>query len=148
MKKTVFVVRRSLLGWFMALIGAATIAGAINVWNDPGKRGPLALLIGAAILAVAIILIISGRKIYKAHWAGIASVKIVDVDSKTSAGSALARGAVGDLIGGPVGAVVGASTAKQKKSTTFLITYTDGRRETRTVPNTHSDYKKLILMVE
>lgn len=56
-------------------------------------------------------------------------------------GSAIGRAVVGDTVAGPVGAIVGASTAKQKVTTeekhetTFMVWYSDGTRKHETVAN-------------
>lgn len=74
---------------------------------------------------------------------------IVSDDSRKSVTSGVARGAVGGvLLGavglGPVGVVAGAMSAKNKKTTTFLIIYTDGSRKTVTVKTNSSDFKKYV----
>ena len=58
---------------------------------------------------------------------------IVGADSKKSAGSSIGRGLVGGALLGPVGLIGGALSGKNKKSTTFLIEYDDGSRDTDTV---------------
>ena len=59
------------------------------------------------------------------------------VTSKTSTSSAVGRAVVGNAIAGDVGAIVGASTAKQKvkekHTTTFLVFYKDGHKNLETV---------------
>lgn len=61
------------------------------------------------------------------------------VTSRTSTGSAVGRAVVGGAIFGGIGALVGATTAKQKSiekhSTTFLVYYNDGNRTHKTVKN-------------
>lgn len=74
----------------------------------------------------------------------IVKTKIIDAYGKTSAASAAARGTVGGIVAGPIGSVVGASTAKSKRSTTFLILYKNGKKVTRTVPNNSLEYQKYI----
>ncbi len=71
----------------------------------------------------------------------IKKVMIVGNSSTKKAGSAIARGAVGGALLGPVGLVGGAVSAKNKDTTTFLIEYKDGRRETKTVKNSDPDFK-------
>ena len=57
--------------------------------------------------------------------------------SKASTSSAVGRAVVGGAIAGDVGAIVGASTAKQKTkakhTTTFLVFYKDGHKNLETV---------------
>lgn len=59
------------------------------------------------------------------------------VTSKLSTSSAVGRAVVGNAIAGDVGAIVGASTAKQKTkekhTTTFLVFYKDGNKNLETV---------------
>lgn len=74
----------------------------------------------------------------------IAKTRIIDAYGKTSTASAAARGTVGNIVAGPVGAIVGASTAKSKRSTTFLVIYKNGKKITRTVPNNSLEYQKYI----
>lgn len=63
----------------------------------------------------------------------IVKTMIVGADSKKSAGSSIGRGLVGGALLGPVGLIGGALSGKNKKSTTFLIEYDDGSRDTDTV---------------
>lgn len=78
----------------------------------------------------------------------ILKTKIIDAYGKTSTASAAARGAVGNIVAGPVGGIVGASTAKSKRSTTFLVIYKDGNKQTRTVPNGSFEYQQYIKYLE
>ena len=59
---------------------------------------------------------------------------IVGNNSKKQVGSVLARGVVGGLVLGPVGYLAGI-TGKSKQSTTFMIEYSNGKKETETVDN-------------
>lgn len=74
----------------------------------------------------------------------IVKTSIIDTYGKKSAASAALRGTVGNAVAGPVGAIVGASTAKDKRSTTFLIVYKNGKSVTRTVPNNSIEYQKYV----
>ena len=58
---------------------------------------------------------------------------IVNSDSRKSATSGIARGMLGGFVLGPIGALGGVLSAKNKQTTTFLIIYKDGTQETRTV---------------
>lgn len=72
--------------------------------------------------------------------------------TKTSAGSAVGRGLVGGALLGPLGAVVGAGTAKKKTTTKevdsgerrFLVEYTDGTRSEETARVGTSRYNYLM----
>lgn len=82
----------------------------------------------------------------------IKSVAIIgsSSDSRKSATSSIARGAVGGAILGPAGLVGGALSGKNKVSnqTTFLIEYYDGHRESKTVENNSSEFNKLIKYIK
>lgn len=65
---------------------------------------------------------------------------IVSEDSKKSLSSAVARGAIGGALLGPVGLVGGAISGKNKAKTTFTVVYKSGRREILTVDNDSSDF--------
>lgn len=69
---------------------------------------------------------------------------IVGTDSRKSAGSGIARGVFGGMFFGAVGAVGGALSAKNKKTTTFLIVYKDKTKETVTVKNGNMLYNEYI----
>lgn len=82
-------------------------------------------------------------------------LKTVIVDSShtvtnngVSTGSAVGRAVVGGALFGGVGAVVGASTAKnkitEKHSTTFLVYFTDGTQRAITVDNGSKQYNMYI----
>lgn len=88
----------------------------------------------------------------------IVSVRILDSSgpvygSKTSTASAVGRAFVGDMLAGPTGAIIGATTAKQNPqkfsegTMTFRITWSDGSQTTETVSKDSYTYKKLIEMV-
>ena len=66
-------------------------------------------------------------------------------DSRKKVGSSIARGAVGGALLGPVGLVGGALSGKNKvtSTTTFLIEYQDGHRETKTVNNDDPEFERL-----
>lgn len=70
----------------------------------------------------------------------IVKTMIVGEDSRKSVVSTVTRGAVGTAVLGPVGMLAGLS-GKNKKETTFLIEYSNGSRQTRTVKNNSSEYK-------
>lgn len=58
----------------------------------------------------------------------VTSYDVVDEDSRKSAGSGVARGLVGGALLGPVGAVAGGLSAKNKRSITIAIEFKDGKR--------------------
>lgn len=77
----------------------------------------------------------------------ISKTQIIDSDSRKSATSAIARGAVGGILLGPIG-LLGAASAKNKKTTTFLVFYSDDSRKTFTVKNNSFQYKEFIRYLE
>lgn len=70
--------------------------------------------------------------------------------SRKKAGSSIMRGAVGGALLGPVGLIGGAVSGKNKvtNTTTFLIQYEDGHKETRTVENNSFEFNTLIQYVD
>lgn len=66
-------------------------------------------------------------------------------DSRKKVGSSVARGLVGGALLGPVGAIAGATTGKNKvnNTTTFLVQYKDGHKETVTVDNSSAKFNEL-----
>ena len=68
---------------------------------------------------------------------------IVGQDSKRSATSSAARGLVGAAVLGPVGALAGGVSGKNKNKTTFQVIYKNGRQKTVTVKNNSAEFKKL-----
>ncbi len=58
---------------------------------------------------------------------------IVGNDSRKSATSSIVRGAIGGALLGPVGLLGGAISGKNKKESTFLLIYSNGRKKTVTV---------------
>ncbi len=74
-------------------------------------------------------------------------------NSRKKVGSSFIRGGIGGAVGGVINPVIGvagvasgAMSGKNKiaSSTTFLIEYVDGHRDTKTVKNNSSEYKKLV----
>lgn len=72
----------------------------------------------------------------------IASVSIVGEDSRKRTASAVGRGLVGGALLGPLGTIAGVASAKNKKETTFKVTYESGRVEVVTCKNKSPEYKK------
>lgn len=58
----------------------------------------------------------------------VESWELYEETSKTSFASGAARSAVGGIAFGPVGAVIGAATAKEKKSYKVSVVFKDGTR--------------------
>lgn len=69
-------------------------------------------------------------------------VLIAGQESKTSASSAIARGAIGRAVLGPVG-ILAAAGAKQNTDITLVLHYKSGRVETKTVKPNSSEFKRL-----
>ena len=76
----------------------------------------------------------------------------VSTTRKTSTSSAIGRAVVGGAIAGDVGAIVGASTAKQKvkskHTTTFLVLYKDGHKSLETVADESLEYQVYVDKLE
>lgn len=73
---------------------------------------------------------------------------------RVSTSSAVGRGIVGGMIAGPLGAAVGAGTAKKKYTTSeqrtvvFKVWYADGHDEIKKVTQGSADYNKFIEKIE
>lgn len=78
----------------------------------------------------------------------IKRTQIIGTDAKNKTGSAAGRALVGDFIAGPVGGVVGATTAKRQGYTKFLVEYENGRKEVETVKDNGPRFNELIKYVE
>lgn len=140
---------KAFCGIIAAVFGLTGVSCFVNLFSGRNPSPPLTLLLLGLFSFAIMALCIWGIKISpdKAKETGsgiIVKTKIVDVYGKTSTASAAARGVVGNIVAGPVGGIVGASTAKSKRSTTFLIIYKDGNKQTRTVPNGSLEYQKYV----
>ena len=123
------------------IIGALTCLAAFTAQHVSLGDRVISFAIGLVIILICIVCTQSAKKAVKKERESISSCSIATVDSKTSTASAIARGAVGDLVAGPAGAVVGAVTAQKNQKTTFLIVYKDGKQSTKTYPNKSTAYK-------
>lgn len=134
---------------FSATFGLTAFSCIYNLFNENRASSIPELLILFAVMAALTVLCVLGAKKSgdKAKEDGngvIVKTKIVDAFGKTSVSSAVARSAVGNMVAGTAGAIIGASTAKNNRSTTFLIFYKNGKKATRTVPNDSLEYRKYI----
>lgn len=108
------------------------------------------IMMGTLIVIVPILIIntyLQEKKQIEKERPRIVKTAIVDSShiatssSKAKTGSAVGRAVVGGMVAGPIGAIIGAGTAKQKTTvtehhtTTFMIWYTDGTRQHKTVEN-------------
>lgn len=129
---------------FSLVFGLTAISCFINFPSSPVAM----LLLSIVMIALTVLCLFGAKKagenVKESGSDTIIKTKIIDAYGKTSTTSAVARGAVGNAVAGPVGAIVGASTAKTNRSTTFLITYKDGKKKTRIVPNNSFEYQKYI----
>lgn len=100
------------------------------------------------IIFIILIVIASLAYNIEQHSKEIRKVVIVSSDSRKKVGSVASRGIVGGALLGPVGLVAGAASGKNKNSTTFLIEYKDGSKETRTVANNSSEFERLCRFIE
>lgn len=136
-------------GFFGVVFGMTGFSCFYNLAIGRYPSPPLVLFLFGIFSVGITVLCICGikRSIDKGKETGssvIVKTKIIDAYGKTSTASAAARGTVGGIVAGPVGSIVGASTAKSKRSTTFLIVYKDGKKITRTVPNNSLEYQKYV----
>lgn len=134
---------------FAIIFGCAAFSSIYNLFNENRASSiPELLMLFVAMTALTVFCILGAKKAgdrAKETGSGvIVKTKIADAYGKTSATSAVVRGVVGNMVAGSVGAVVGASTAKSNRSTTFLIFYKNGKKATRTVPNNSLEYQKYI----
>ena len=74
----------------------------------------------------------------------IVRTTIIDTDSRKSAASSIGRGIVGGFFLGGAGMFGGAMSGKNKKTTTFLIEYEDGKQKVETVKNGSMSYNLYI----
>ena len=133
---------------FAVVFSCTTVSCFINFASNPVGMSLLAI-VSIAIVALCIFgAVKAGGSIKESGGDTIVKTRIIDAYGKTSTASAVTRGAVGNAVAGPVGAIVGASTAKSNRSTTFLIFYKDGKKKTRTVPNNSFEYQKYIKYLE
>lgn len=72
----------------------------------------------------------------------IVSTMIINNDSRKSASSSISRAVVGGAVLGLPGLIGGAVSGKNKNTTTFLIQYANGHKETKTVKNDSREFKE------
>ncbi len=140
-------------GFFGIVFGLTGLSCFYNLGIGRYPSPPLVLfLLGIFSFAITALCIWGiKRSIDKGKETGssvIVKTKIIDAYGKTSTASAATRGVVGNIVAGPVGGIVGASTAKSKRSTTFLVIYKNGNKITRTVPNNSLEYQQYIKYLE
>lgn len=136
-------------GLFGFIFGLTGFSCFYNLAIGRHPSPPLVLfllgIVSIAITALCVYGFITASEKAKATGSSvIVKTKIIDTLGKKSTSSAAVRGAVGGAVAGGVGAIVGASTAKENRSTTFLILYKNGKRMTRTVPNGSLEYQKYV----
>lgn len=93
---------------------------------------------GKAVLNVGLL------KNLKLDSSTIEQIEVVDEDSQKSMGSAVARGAVGSLLLGPIG-VVAAATAKTKVVHVVAVQFKDGKRSLLELDDTRFKAIKLAM---
>ena len=140
---------RNICIFFSVLFGFVAFACVVALFSSKSMSDFFIVLFGAVVMAAICVLLVFGAKkandnMQETGSGIIAKTKIIDAYGKTSTASAAGRGAIGGFVAGPVGAVIGASTAKQKRSTTFLVFYKDGKKSTVTVQNNSLEYQKYI----
>lgn len=119
-------------------------------------------LVGLGMIALLIVCLIAMNKRKQAEYIPpvrkpqVIKTRFIDsshtATSKTKTSSAVGRAAVGGLIAGPVGALVGAGTAKQKTvehhTTTFMVYYDDGSKKVETVSNGSYQYDRYMQLLD
>ena len=78
----------------------------------------------------------------------IEKTKIINTNTVKNSKEALNRGVTGAVLFGVTGAIIGSSSAKHISTTTFLIIYKDGHRETDEVVNGSRFYEFYIQFLE
>lgn len=136
-------------GFFGLIFGLTGFSCFYNLATGHHSSPPLELfLLGIFSFAITALCIWGfKRSVDKGKETGssvIVKTRIIDAYGKKSTASAAMRGTVGNVVAGPVGAIVGASTAKENRSTTFLVIYKNGKKVTRTVPNNSLEYQKYV----
>ena len=120
----------------------------------------LFIAVSAGMIVLCIFILIGNRKrdetIPVRRQPQVTKTKFIDsahtATSRVKTGSAVGRAAVGGMIAGPIGAMVGASTAKHKTTehhtTTFMVYYDDGTRKVETVSNGSHQYDKYMKLLD
>lgn len=78
----------------------------------------------------------------------IEKTKIINTNTVKNSKEAFNRGVTGAVLFGVTGAIIGSSSAKHISTTTFLIIYKDGHRETDEVVNGSRFYEFYIQFLE
>lgn len=78
--------------------------------------------------------------------AKIVNIEIVGEETKENSG--IARALVGGLLFGSTGAIVGATTARDKKYTSFRVTYKNGKTEILKFKNGFIGYQSLLKLMQ
>lgn len=110
----------------------------------------------AVLICIAVVYFKRSRNSLPKYCPVAVRTKFIDsshtATSQTKAGSVVGRAAVGSLIAGPVGALVGAGTAKHRivehHTTTFMVYYDDGSRKAETVSNGSYQYKQYMELLD
>ena len=134
---------------FATIFGITAIACVYNLFRPDSPNSAVEMvLLGIVMVLLSDMCVFGAKKAgdrAKESGSGvILKTRIVDAYGKTSTASAITRSVAGNVVAGPIGAVVGASTSKSNRSTTFLIIYENGKKVTRTVPNNSFEYQKYI----
>lgn len=73
---------------------------------------------------------------------------IISTDSKKLLGNTIIRSAIGGSLLGPIGAFGGALTGKEENTTTFLVEYENGEKETFKVKNDSDEFDELCKKID
>lgn len=112
------------------------------------------LIILAIVLIMAIIAKVNSDKMDKKYFdyqmSRIVKTKILDSGSDGTKAGGVGRAVVGDIIAGPVGAVVGATTAGHKNQgfTVFKVWYDNGDIEVEKIAHSDSKYMEYLKLLD
>jgi|GEM_PF-5124762 len=140
-----------IMGSIGIVISISVLAcGVIVLPSDHGKNilgGLLFIVIGLILFKLSVSVFKYGAIVSKKYFNSIQYAQIIDAQDKVIAGSQITRAVVGDFVAGPVGAIIGASTAKTNKYTIFLLTRKDGAKSKKKVLTDSVMYNKLLQYV-
>ena len=153
------------IGTMVILVGALFLLLSIVT-----SSGIPVVVFSLFVIAIGVLIIISAKNQWKSWYnKGVAEIEksktpearqrqaeaarrmrtivrtsIIGTDSKSKTGSAASRALVGDFVAGPIGGIVGATTAKRQVFTKFLVEYESGRKTVETVKDNSIRFNELV----